>query len=181
MNTFEFSEQNSKVRWLQLWQNIISNPTLKKRDTVTPKPNDITRIISIKIKAFAILLLYLLDTLTSLYQYIKRTTGPILLILRGALIGEGRLLERSAYFKNLTFWSGALQRRALIREYFSLLFSTLLVKIGTPPFVMGKGYPPPPPEIEKYTCLSILLATFNYRVRGTWVPTRAFHARLARC
>ena len=31
-----------------------------------------------------------------------------------------------------------------------------------------------------YTCLSILLATFNYRVRGTAVPTRAFHARLAR-
>ena len=30
-----------------------------------------------------------------------------------------------------------------------------------------------------YTCLSILLATFNYRVRGTCVPTRPFHARLA--
>ena len=58
-----------------------------KRGIPSPqKPNDITRIISIKIKAFAILLLYLLDTLTSLYQYIKRTTGPILLILRGALV-----------------------------------------------------------------------------------------------
>ena len=31
-----------------------------------------------------------------------------------------------------------------------------------------------------YTCLSILLTTFNYRVRGTCVATRAFHARLAR-
>ena len=30
-----------------------------------------------------------------------------------------------------------------------------------------------------YTCLSILLATFDYRFRGTCVPTRAFHARLA--
>ena len=34
--------------------------------------------------------------------------------------------------------------------------------------------------VQHYTCLSILLATFNYRVRGTCVPTRAFHARLAR-
>ena len=31
-----------------------------------------------------------------------------------------------------------------------------------------------------YTCLSILLATLDYRVRGTCVPTRAFHARIAR-
>ena len=31
-----------------------------------------------------------------------------------------------------------------------------------------------------YTSLSILLATFNYRVRGTCVPARAFHARIAR-
>ena len=28
----------------------------------------------------------------------------------------------------------------------------------------------------KYTCL---MTTFNYRVRGTCVPTRAFHAQLA--
>ena len=27
---------------------------------------------------------------------------------------------------------------------------------------------------QKYTCLSILLATSNYRVRGTCVPARAF-------
>ena len=33
---------------------------------------------------------------------------------------------------------------------------------------------------DYYTCLSILLATFNYRVRGTCVPARAFHARIAR-
>ena len=31
-----------------------------------------------------------------------------------------------------------------------------------------------------YTYLSILLATFNYRVHGTCVPTRAFHRRFAR-
>ena len=31
-----------------------------------------------------------------------------------------------------------------------------------------------------YTFLSILLATFNYRVHGMCVPIRAFHARLAR-
>ena len=31
-----------------------------------------------------------------------------------------------------------------------------------------------------YTCLSILLATFNYRVRGTCVAARAFHVRIAR-
>ena len=31
-----------------------------------------------------------------------------------------------------------------------------------------------------YTCRSILLATFNYRVRGTCVPTRAFDARITR-
>ena len=30
------------------------------------------------------------------------------------------------------------------------------------------------------TSLSILLATFNYRVRGRCVPIRAFHARFAR-
>ena len=34
----------------------------------------------------------------------------------GALIGEGRLLERAAYFENLTFWRSALWRGALIRE-----------------------------------------------------------------
>ena len=32
--------------------------------------------------------------------------------------------------------------------------------------------------ISTYTCLSILLATFNYRVGGTYVPTRAFYARI---
>ena len=31
-----------------------------------------------------------------------------------------------------------------------------------------------------YTCLSIVLATFGYRVRGTCVPTPAFHALLTR-
>ena len=35
-------------------------------------------------------------------------------------------------------------------------------------------------NVLKYTCLSIFLATFRYRVRGTCVPARAFHARLAR-
>ena len=30
---------------------------------------------------------------------------------------------------------------------------------------------------QAYTCLSILLATFDYRVRGMCVPTPAFHAR----
>ena len=33
---------------------------------------------------------------------------------------------------------------------------------------------------QRYTCLSILLATFNDQVRGTCVPARAFQARLAR-
>ena len=45
----------------RLEQDIISEPALKKKDTVTPKPNDMTRII------IAISLLYLLDMLTSLY------------------------------------------------------------------------------------------------------------------
>ena len=31
-----------------------------------------------------------------------------------------------------------------------------------------------------YTCLSVLLTTFHYRVRGTCVPTRAFQTRLVR-
>ena len=35
-------------------------------------------------------------------------------------------------------------------------------------------------KITAITCLSILLATSNYRVRGTCVPARAFHARIAR-
>ena len=42
-------------------QDIISEHALKKKDTVTPKPNDMTHII------IAISLLYLLDMLTSLY------------------------------------------------------------------------------------------------------------------
>ena len=46
-----------------LEQDIISKPALKRGIPLPPKPNDITRII------IAISLLYLLDTLTTLYQY----------------------------------------------------------------------------------------------------------------
>ena len=40
----------------------------------------------------------------------KLTTILILLIFRGELIKEGRLLERGAYVENLMFWRGAYKR-----------------------------------------------------------------------
>ena len=60
------------------------------------------------------LLLYLLATLSNLYQYIKGITILKFLIFFGGgdayggtililLIFKGRLLERGAYFENLTF------------------------------------------------------------------------------
>ena len=51
-------------------------------------------------------LFYLLDMLTSSYQYIK-TTVSILLIFRGALIGEWRLFRESYFLKERSLERGA--------------------------------------------------------------------------
>ena len=39
---------------------------------------------------------------------------------------RGRLLERGAYFENLTFWRGTLKRGALIREWALIRSFTVL-------------------------------------------------------
>ena len=44
------------------------------------------------------------------------------------LIGKGRLLERGAYFQNLTFWRGALYRGALISEWALIRSFTVFAK-----------------------------------------------------
>ena len=46
----------------------------------------------------------------------------------GALVGERHLLERSAYFENLTFWRGAYWRLSLIREWALIRSFTVLEK-----------------------------------------------------
>ena len=48
------------------------------------------------------------------------------------------------------------------------------------PWQRGRCLAPISEKVRTYTCLSILLATLNYWVRDRCVPTRPFHARLAR-
>ena len=44
----------------------------------------------------------------------------LLLIFKGVLIGKGRLLERGAYFENLTFVGAVIREWALIRSFMVL-------------------------------------------------------------